>query len=139
MKSGPLLNSGLSAVVSRMGHLDSLVIADAGLPIPRETERIDLALTRGIPSFIETLKTVLEELRVEKMMVAEEIRSRNPAQLRQIEELARSYGESNGIKVELIFVSHEELKAKCSKSAAVVRTGECTPYSNVILFSGVVF
>jgi len=36
-------------------------------------------------------------------------------------------------------VSHEELKRLSQKAAAVVRTGEFTPYANVILYSGVVF
>ncbi len=34
MKKGALLNSEISHVVSRLGHTDSLVICDAGLPVP---------------------------------------------------------------------------------------------------------
>ena len=49
MKKTTLLQSDLSYIIATLGHLDTLVIADAGLPIPAETVRIDLALTQGIP------------------------------------------------------------------------------------------
>ncbi|NIR27689.1 MAG: D-ribose pyranase, partial [Gammaproteobacteria bacterium] len=55
MKKGKLINQPISAVIAGMGHGDELVIADAGLPIPTEPRRIDLALTKGIPSFLDTL------------------------------------------------------------------------------------
>ena len=45
-----------------LGHLDTLVIADEGLPIRAETLRIDLALTQDIPGAIQTLKVVLKIL-----------------------------------------------------------------------------
>lgn len=50
MKKGVLLNSDVSAVVSRLGHTDQIAICDAGLPIPAVTPRIDLALTQGVPT-----------------------------------------------------------------------------------------
>ncbi|MEF1307007.1 RbsD/FucU domain-containing protein, partial [Vibrio owensii] len=37
------------------------------------------------------------------------------------------------------YVSHEDFKARTEQSRAVVRTGECTPYANVIFQAGVVF
>ena len=47
MKKGTVLNSEISAVISRLGHTDTLVVCDAGLPIPHSTARIDMALTQG--------------------------------------------------------------------------------------------
>lgn len=139
MKSGRLLNSELSAVIARMGHTDALVIGDAGLPIPVGPARIDLALTRGIPSFLETLGAVLDELRIERVVLAEEIKLRNPEQLAGIEQLLAAYRARTGATVDIAFVPHETFKQRCGAALAVVRTGECTPYSNVILHSGVVF
>lgn len=139
MKRGPLLNSGISSVVSRMGHGDSLVIADAGLPIPLGTERLDIALTPGIPSFAETLRVLLEELVVERLVIAEEIKDVNPVQLKRIVELLGSYRDRRGTAVDLVFVSHADFKARTSRALAVVRTGECSAYSNAILESGVDF
>lgn len=45
MKKGTVLNSDISSVISRLGHTDTLVVCDAGLPIPKSTTRIDMALT----------------------------------------------------------------------------------------------
>ena len=53
MKKGQLLNQHISAIIAGMGHTDELVIADAGLPIPEGTNRVDLALTKGIPAFLD--------------------------------------------------------------------------------------
>ncbi len=50
MKKGTVLNSDISSVISRLGHTDTLVVCDAGLPIPKSTTRIDMALTQGVPS-----------------------------------------------------------------------------------------
>ncbi|SUB14264.1 D-ribose pyranase [Pantoea agglomerans] len=52
MKKGRLLNAELSHVIARLGHTDTLTIADAGLPIPAGPQRIDLALTPGTPDFM---------------------------------------------------------------------------------------
>jgi D-ribose pyranase len=34
---------------------------------------------------------------------------------------------------------HDEFKRLCEQAKAVIRTGECSPYANVILHSGVIF
>ena len=131
MKKTSLLQSDLSYVIATLGHLDTLVIADAGLPVPAETMRIDLALTQGVPGAIQTLKVVLDEMKVERAVLAEEVRDRNPKFLAQVQELLP------GVPVE--FVSHTDFKARTASARAVVRTGEFAPYANVILVSGVVF
>jgi len=131
MKKSKLINSEISYTISKMGHTDSLTIGDCGLPIPSNVDRIDLALKYGVPSFIETLDTVLEELCVEEIVIAEEIIENNPSIYNEI--LKRFEG------VNIIMVSHEEFKNMTKESKAVVRTGECTPYANIILKSGVVF
>ena len=131
MKKTTLLHSELSYVIATMGHLDTLVVADAGLPIPSETMRIDLALTQGVPGAIQTLKVVLEELKVERVILAEEARERNPTFLAEVQELLPD--------VPVEFVSHAAFKAQTASARAVVRTGEFAPYANVILVSGVVF
>lgn len=131
MKKTTLLHSDLSYIIATLGHLDTLVIADAGLPIPAETERIDLALTKGVPGAIQTLRVILEEMQVERILLAEEGKERNPEFLGEVQELLP------GVPVE--FVSHPDFKARTANARAVVRTGEFSPYANVILVSGVVF
>lgn len=131
MKKTTLLHSELSYVIATLGHMETLVIADAGLPIPPATERIDLALTKGVPGAIQTLKVVLEEMKVEKIILAEEAKERNPQYVVEVQSLLP------GVTVE--FVSHANFKTRTSFARAVVRTGEFAPYANVILVSGVVF
>ena len=129
MKKNGILNPQLNRVISEMGHRDMLIIADAGLPIPQEVERIDLTLKNGIPSFMGVLRAVLSELEIEEAYVAEEIKEKNPQTLNSIFSLIG----------EVKFITHEELKELSKQSRAIVRTGECSPYANIILISGVTF
>lgn len=131
MKKTTLLHPELSYTIATLGHLDTLVIADAGLPIPEGTLRIDLALTKGVPGAFQTLKVVLDEMQVEKLILAEEAKDRNPTFLTEVQELLPD------LPVE--FVSHAAFKARTADARAVVRTGEFSPYANVILVAGVVF
>lgn len=132
MRKTILLNSNISSVVSRMGHTDMLTIGDCGLPIPCGPERIDLALKLGVPAFLETLDTVLEEFCVERIILAEEIKTASPA---MHSEILKRFSD----KVQVDYVPHTRFKAETAKGKAIVRTGECTPYANVILVSGVTF
>ncbi|CEI72297.1 MULTISPECIES: D-ribose pyranase [Romboutsia] len=131
MKKTKLINSEISYTISKMGHTDSLTIGDCGLPISDDVKKIDLALTHGVPSFIDTLDVVLEELCVEEIIIASEIKERNEKIYKEI--LKRFEN------VKVTEVSHEEFKMMTNNSKAFVRTGECSPYANIILKSGVVF
>lgn len=131
MRKTSLLNSNISSVISKMGHTDMLAIGDCGLPIPDEAERIDLALIKGVPGFLETLKAILIELQIEEVVLAEETEKVSP---KLFEEIKSEIGD-----VKITFISHEELKKELKNCKAVVRTGEQTPYANIILKSGVVF
>ena len=131
MRKTKLINSEVSYTIPKMGHTDSITIGDCGLPIPDGVNRIDLALKYGVPSFLETLDTILEELCVEEVIIAEEIVEKNTIIYNEI--LKRFEN------IKIIMVSHEEFKNMTKSSKAVVRTGECTPYANIILKSGVVF
>lgn len=135
MKKQGILNSDISRVLSYMGHTDRICIGDCGLPIPEETERIDLAVKFGQPSFMDVLKEVGSDMKIEKIVLAEEIKEKNPAVLSEIE----TYFSSTDEKPEVEFVSHVELKALTKECKAVIRTGETTPYANIILQSGCIF
>ena len=133
MKKAGILNSEISRVLSYLGHTDRICIGDCGLPIPDETERIDLALEFGVPTFMKTLEVVSADMKIEKIVLAEEIKTQNPVVLQQIEALFA------GQNVETEFVSHVELKAQTHGCKAVIRTGETTPYANIILQAGCIF
>ena len=72
MKKTRLLNPQLSGAVASLGHGQGLTVCDCGLPIGESVERIDLALTHGVPGFLETLDVVLSETVVEELIIAEE-------------------------------------------------------------------
>lgn len=124
MRKSGLLNPALTSAVARLGHTDTFVIADCGLPIPHDVSVIDLTLTFGIPTFADTLATLLEEVVVEAGTIADttppEVRSLLPA-------------------IPLTEVSHDDLKREVARASFVVRTGSTTPFANVILRSGVPF
>jgi D-ribose pyranase len=135
MKRTRLLNSELSYEISRIGHTAGITLCDAGLPIPAGVKRIDLAIERGYPSFIKTLGALLSEMMVEEIVIASEIHGKNPEVFREMMEVFRAHK----MEPRVTEVPHEEFKKLTRSSEAIVRTGECTPYANVILKSGVVF
>ena len=67
MKRNGIINADISRVLAYMGHTDTLAVGDCGLPIPDETERIDLALKPGVPSFMEVLAEIAKDMKIEKL------------------------------------------------------------------------
>jgi len=131
MKQIGLLNQPLSHLIAGMGHLDELCIADAGLPIPSGVARVDLAIVRNLPPFLDVVRAILAELRIEGAVIAEEMSQRSP----DTEKALRAILGDTNVQA----IPHEAFKARTRQSVAVVRTGEFTPYANVILIAGVVF
>ncbi|MTD27949.1 D-ribose pyranase [Erwinia sorbitola] len=139
MKKGTLLNSDISSVIARLGHTDSIVIGDAGLPIPQGPQRIDLAITHGIPTFLQVARAVTSEMQVESAIIAEEIKQHNPQLLSDLLALLDLLQQHQGNTIDIRYVSHEQFKQQTQRSHAVIRSGECSPYANVILTAGVTF
>lgn len=135
MKKGRLLNSELSYEIAKIGHTSHITVCDAGLPFPKGVKRIDLAIESGYPSFIKTLDAILSEMAVEEVIIAEEMLTMNKKVYEGILELFKAHN----INPKIECVVHENFKLITSNSEAIVRTGECTPYANIILKSGVVF
>lgn len=135
MKKSRLLNSELSYEIAKIGHTAHITLCDAGLPIPQSVKRIDFAVEAGLPGFINVLDPVLSEMQVEEIILAEEIKEKN---MPMYEAIMKSFKEA-GMNPKVVFVPHEEFKKITHNSEAIVRTGECSPYANIILKSGVVF
>jgi D-ribose pyranase len=131
VKDRGILHPRLARVVALMGHGDALCIADAGLPIPNGVPRIDLAFAPGRPPFLEVLDAVCSELRIERYTLAKESLTSCPGIVDAVRAHLAGADETS--------VTHEELKQLTVGARAVVRTGEFTPYANVILYSGVDF
>lgn len=129
MKRHGILNSHISKILTDLGHTDMVVIADCGLPIPAGVERIDLALELGTPSFADVVRVVADDMAVEQVTLATEINDTNVNALEVV----------NQLDVPQDFVSHEAFKELTKQAKVIIRTGEATPYANVILHAGVIF
>lgn len=125
------LNSEISKVLSDLGHTDTIVIGDCGLPVPKGVQKIDLAVRQGLPSFIDVVDEVARHMVIEHVTLAEEIKDSNPAVLKEVGSIMK------GIPND--FVTHEQFKTLTENSKVIIRTGEATPYANIILRSGVNF
>lgn len=128
MKKIGIINFPISAAIASLGHNDTLAIVDAGFPIHSTTNRIDIALATGVPAFLQTLEVVLGELFVERAIVAEEILSYNPHIYEGIQKLL--------LNAPIEMIPHIAFKQKTQTARAVIRTGEFTPYANIILVAG---
>lgn len=129
MKKGGILHAELNAALARLGHTDQVVVADCGLPIPPGPVVVDLAFTFGVPSFVEVLDGLLAELVVERAVVAAEVDDVNPL-----------CAEAIDLRLPAVErITHAEFKTKVAASRLVIRTGEASPYANVLLTCGVPF
>jgi len=141
MKRQGILNSGLSGVVARLGHGDMLLIGDVGCAFPeKDIPVIDLAVSEGIPTVADVLGPILEELVVERYILAEEALTASPNAIRVLDDLVLSG--STGISIERQILPHAQIKKlwlNGEQMRAFVRTGEYTSWGYIILVAGVSF
>ena len=136
MKRTALLNRHLSRLVSELGHLDEIVVGDAGLPVPKDVPVIDLAVTAGVPTLWQVLEAIRSELVIEAAVTAKEA----DADLDQaFQKLLDGWSMDTGQAIVRDVISHAAFKERSMQAKAVIRTGEVTPYANIILISGVAF
>ena len=135
MRKGRLLNSELTYEIAKLGRKEHITICDANLPLASGVKKIDLALEAGMPSLINVLDTVLSEMAVGEIILAEEIKIKNAEIL---EKILVTFKKAK-LNPKIVWVSHERLEEMTGKSRAVVRTGECSPYANILLKLGPVF
>lgn len=131
MRRGGVLHPQLAHVLATLGHHDLLVVADAGLPVPRGVERIHLAVVPGVPDVVTVLRALAAELVVERLVVADQVGAGSPHVLTAVREFW------SGVPQEQ--VPHAELLDLLPSARAVVRSGEFSPYANVVLDCGVPF
>lgn len=129
MKKHGILNRELAGHFAKLGHTDRIVIADCGLPVPKDVPCIDLAYKLGEPTFLTILEVVLNDLVVEAAVLAEEIQTKNEKVAKEV---------TNSLS-NISYVTHEEFKELTKEAKLIIRTGETTPYANVILQCGVIF
>lgn len=131
MKKAGILNAQLAGYIAALGHKDTFLIGDAGMPIPKGIPIVDLVLCGGVPTFEQVLKAVLNETEVEYYYLAEEIKHKNPRLLKYIKDSMPD--------VENEMMPHIEFKEFTKTVKFAIRTGEFTPYPNIVLRAGVAF
>lgn len=129
MKETGILNGHIDAALTRQGHMDTLMVVDAGFPCPDEVELIDIALSEGTPAVLDVLTQLNKHHSVEKIVMAQDTREHNPT---HFERVSQAFGE--GIEVETI--THTELKQRSHHVKTIIRTGDFTAWGNVLLVSG---
>lgn len=124
-----MLNGQIDAALTRQGHMDCMMVVDAGFPCPDHVELIDIALKDGVPSVADVLAELCKVHSVEKIVVAEEARQHNPTHVRTV-------AESFWPGAELEVIPHTELKERSQSVKTIIRTGDFTAWGNVLLVSG---
>lgn len=131
MKRNGIINSEISKVLSYMRHTDLICISDLGLPCPNNIKTIDLSLKLGYPSFLDVLYEIIKDMKIERIILAEEIKNNNKEVYNKILNMFEN--------ISIEYVSHNDFKQKTSDCKAIIRTGEATPYANIILQSACIF
>lgn len=131
MKKQGILNASLMYNITKLGHKDLFLICDVGMPIPDGVEIVDLALCEGVPSFSQVIDSVFFETQIEHYLIASEINIHNKDIANKIKDTFK--------ETPFTEITHEELKKLSKKCKFAIRTGENTPYANIILQSGVIF
>lgn len=128
MKKHGIINRDIASALASFGHTDLLVIGDCGLPIPKDVACIDLSYKLGEPAFLTILDAILADFEAEAAFIAQEITKENPEVEKEImKRMTASY------------ITHNELKDFSKQAKLIIRTGEATPYANIVLRSGVIF
>ena len=129
MKETGFLNIDISDALAHLGHMDELIICDAGFPIPAGVRTIDVSIKANQPTTLEVLAEILNHFSVEKIVLAKESQTHSPTIFARLTGLF-----DKTVKVEVI--SHIDFKQRSRGVKAIVRTGDFTSYSNILLVSG---
>lgn len=123
-----ILNPSINSLLSRVRHTNWLVIADRGFPFWPALETVDITLVDDIPRVLEVLAAIRANFTLGKCFMAEEFRTANSAEVCDSFETALH-------PVSITFEPHVELKRRVPRAIGLIRTGDTTQYSNMILES----
>lgn len=131
MKKGGILNPAICSLLAELGHLDEILIVDAGYPLPPDAHVIDLTLTPGIPRFLDVLRAVAEELVIEAITIPAEL---HETSAKMYSEVLRIVGDIDVDEVPLHEFKEQSLNVK-----GVIRSAEFTPFASVRILCGSAF
>jgi D-ribose pyranase len=129
MKEIGMINGEIDSALNRQGHMDLMMVVDAGFPCPDHVEIIDIAVSEGVPAILDVLAELKKYHSVEKIVMAQDTQDHNPT---YFDKVSKSFGDG----VELEVIPHTELKKRSHDVKTIIRTGDFTAWGNVMLVSG---
>jgi D-ribose pyranase len=127
LKTG-ILNPQLNSLLARVRHTNTLVIADRGFQFWPMIETVDISLVDDVPTVQAVLRALRPNFQIGKAWMAQEFLKSNPARTQ-----AAFAGALQG--VELLHEPHIKFKKRVPHAIGLIRTGDTTPYANIILES----
>lgn len=127
LKTG-ILNPQLASLLARVRHTNTVVIADRGFPFWPGIETVDLSIVDNLPTVLQVLAAIRPNYVFGKAWMAQEFLKANakPVQKRFITALTGA---------SLKFEAHVDFKKRVPNVIGLIRTGDTTPYANMILES----
>ena len=123
-----ILNPHVLDLIARIRHTNTLVISDWAFPFWPEIETVDISLTHGIPTVLDVLDLLSPVFKIGRIWQADEFVTSNSAEM--VERFAKSFG-----KIPVTREAHVEFKKRVPHAIGLIRTGDATPYGNIILES----
>jgi D-ribose pyranase len=127
LKAG-ILNPHILDLLARTRHTNTLVIADWAFPYWPEIETVDISLTHGIPTILDVFDLLTPIFKIGRIWQAEEFDTTNSPEI--VESFAKSFGQ-----IPLTREVHIDFKKRVPHAIGLIRTGDATPYGNIILES----
>ena len=121
-------NIQISALLNYAQHMDEIIICDIGFPIPKGVDYVDLVIKDDVPTIEDVLDTILENFSVEKVIMADEAITYNPSFVNKIQAKFDS-------SIPFEFMPHKDFKLHSHSVKGIIRTGDYTANSNVLLVS----
>jgi D-ribose pyranase len=128
MLKGGILNPAINSLISRVRHTNTLVISDRGFPFWPMIETVDITLVDGIPTVLQVLNAITPYFIIGEAHMASEFLSHNS------EETKRAFAAAFGT-IPVIHEPHIEFKKRIPLAIGLIRTGDTTPYANMVLES----
>jgi D-ribose pyranase len=128
MLIGGILNPAINSLLSRVRHTNLLVIADRGLPFWPHIETVDISLVDDIPRVMDVLLAIKSNFSIGRVYAAQQFLGMNtPATISALDDAL--------LGIPITFESHDDLKKRIPGAIGLIRTGDTTQYSNLILES----
>lgn len=127
LKSG-ILNPHVLHLLARIRHTNTLVISDWAFPFWPQIETVDLALTHGIPTVLDVLDLITPNFQIGRIWQADEFASSNSPET--VARFQKSFGD-----IPVTREAHVDFKKRVPHAIGLIRTGDPTPYGNLIIES----